>query len=571
MRTYAYGALAPTQNAELVSEQMFLAHRYKNKLIEIERARREKVDPVFKPHTEARAAWAKANPTLKLPKLVLPPKDDARVKAFTSEAYEASKQAQHESGVYWGTYLCIGDSVRRAAEDALKAPGRPLPGFQRFVESSQLVAVQTQGGLAVSDLLGSEDTQLRLVGEGRHRHLHFRIQSSDKGRAIWAVFPVIYHRALPEGASIKWARICRRRVGTKQVFSAQFVLDGVDEASRLPMPTADSVVGLDIGWRSFGDGSIRVSTWKDSTGQSGELRLPPRVRQRLQKVDDLRSIRDKNFNAAQEQLCAARRAQVEAQANATTAADAVAAWPAWLLEATQHAHAWMAPGKLAALLGTPNVLPRAAAPPRWRDHRFAGDEALFGALENWRKQDKHLLEWEANQRESVHRYRRELYRLFALQVARYAVVGVEEMDLREFAELPTKDEPKDEPVTKNARPKRFIAALSELRGCIKDAVARARGHYVELEPAYTTKTCAACGKVTAFDAAVELSHVCEHCGATWDQDDNAAENLLRAAGSWAASPARSQAEAGVQRKETRAALRRAKGLETRRARRSKPE
>jgi hypothetical protein len=43
IRVYQYGLKAPTQNADLVREQMILAHRYRNTLTEIERGRRSAI------------------------------------------------------------------------------------------------------------------------------------------------------------------------------------------------------------------------------------------------------------------------------------------------------------------------------------------------------------------------------------------------------------------------------------------------------------------------------------------------------------------------------------------------
>ncbi len=68
--------------------------------------------------------------------------------------------------------------------------------------------------------------------------------------------------------------------------------------------------------------------------------------------------------------------------------------------------------------------------------------------------------------------------------------------------------------------------MSELRGAIVNAV-RGRGGQVERVPAqHTTTTCHACGTVNEFNAAQNLEHTCSSCGTLWDQDGNAADNIL---------------------------------------------
>lgn len=42
-KIYNYGAKPPRENADRVGEQIWLAHRYHNRLIELERLRREPV------------------------------------------------------------------------------------------------------------------------------------------------------------------------------------------------------------------------------------------------------------------------------------------------------------------------------------------------------------------------------------------------------------------------------------------------------------------------------------------------------------------------------------------------
>jgi len=42
-----------------------------------------------------------------------------------------------------------------------------------------------------------------------------------------------------------------------------------------------------------------------------------------------------------------------------------------------------------------------------------------------------------------------------------------------------------------------------------------------------TKTCHACGSLEDFDAEASIYHTCSQCGARWDQDENAAKNMLK--------------------------------------------
>ena len=50
MRVYEYGAQAPRMNAPLVAEQMSLAHRYYNTLVELERRRRDEYEALMREH-----------------------------------------------------------------------------------------------------------------------------------------------------------------------------------------------------------------------------------------------------------------------------------------------------------------------------------------------------------------------------------------------------------------------------------------------------------------------------------------------------------------------------------------
>jgi hypothetical protein len=302
---------------------------------------------------------------------------------------------------------------------------------------------------------------------------------------------------------------------------------------------------------------MRVAMWQDKDGRNGELSLPLLLLERWRTCENLRSIQDKAMLAVLDELLSERRVAIERKL-----------WPEWLVEATRGAHAWQSRHRLVALtMKLREAIASGAAPGAAPDAALGAAAALYAKLEAWRKQDKHLYEWECNQRENVLAARRDIYRTFAAHVvAQYDEVRVEDLDLRDFAELPDEaqgDEP-DSPIKKNARPRRFKAALSELFGAMRDATLRAGGAWTTVDPAWTTQTCSVCGHREEFDAAKQLEHTCSACGATWDQDINARVNILRAPAERIVSTTRSRDE---KLKKSERARRRAEGLAKARAKR----
>lgn len=578
-RTYAYGAKGPIQNAEAVRQQLVRGVRYYNSRIEFLR--------------EYAVAQAEAT---RLPKAEC----EAARAAAHAKMLERERFERKHSGLYSGTYCCIEASTRQAAKMSVvvvaKREGRcarckePFaagdlitihakeklllgcakcsngPRYRRTDDGAGLVAVQVQYGMTPAKLLSGESTVARLVGTGKRRELWLRVGSEKVGgkghlQPVWAVFPVVYHRDIPAGARIKWVRLCTHRCGTHAKWSAQFVLEAPGETWSITSPTRGELA-IDVGWRDYGPSDperLRVATWVASDGTHGELRLPATMLARDTKVEDLRSIRDRNFSAARDALVAYLRAT-----------------PAQRLgicdrDQTRSLHQWRSPARLAALVV------------RWRQRMQAqpeNDPAMlqaFAAAEAWRKQDKHLLEWESHQREAIIRERREIYRIFARWVATHRKVTVEQLDLSDLARVA---QDPDDRLTPNSRAHRFDAGLSYLIAACKDAVWRAGGEWVEADPAMTTQWCHEGDHEERFDAAPSVRHACS-CGRSWDQDVNAALNLLSPPGglmAWQAARAprsppkpapRSRAKDPGPPGETGAERYRRISLERRRAKRSK--
>jgi hypothetical protein len=603
IRVYKYGLLPPTLNEPLVREQMRSAHRYRNQLIEIERARRAAVRAIYAAHPTLAAlvADAKASRILldeardiikrnrqktrarceseldrqraKLARVQrrattqalatarreLRPVIEAELKIIEDRAGELRRGARAICKTYWGTYLGI-----EAADDASRK--MPLydgdePNDPRFLrwegEGSVGVQIQSSKHLFTYALDGNDsrcrvisldrtERENRLSGRGLRSHARKKLmlRVSSEGRApVWAEWPMIQHRPFPAGSCIKWVKVHCRLTGTREHWSVDFTIEAPDS---LPAH-GQGVVGIDIGWRQINDNNastrndaprtshadassigrlgpterrqerggqrlkaeteLRVCAWASEDGRDmGDLRLTSHEISQLTKASSLRAIRDKNFDHVRTHL----RQMLDSIKT-----------PAWLSQACLHMMKWRSQAKLSSIVW------------KWRKERFVGDDEAFMLANAWRKQDRHLYQWESEQRMRALLMRREKYRTFAVSLAsKYETLVLEDridestkkMDLRPLAR---RDEPEErKELHEAARSQRFLAATSELRLALIHAFESRRGHVNYAACRDSTAACHECGLIQHWDHN-ELEHTCENreCNATWDQDDNAAQNL----------------------------------------------
>jgi transposase len=127
--------------------------------------------------------------------------------------------------------------------------------------------------------------------------------------------------------------------------------------------------------------------------------------------------------------------------------------------------------------------------------------------------------------DKVMRRREDFYRCRAKEIAEaYGLIVLDKMDLRQLALLEKGD---GQPTTlhKNVRHARVVAAVSVLREWIVKQAAKT-GAQINIMTVASSTTCHACG--TPVKSGPDLIRTCFACGANWDQDENAAINLLRA-------------------------------------------
>ncbi len=446
----------------------------------------------------------------------------AAVDGDFSERHRAARAAAVEGGLYWGSYLSVEQSCKSFRSG-------PPPRFKRFTGEGRVV-VQLQGGLSPAALHAGTDQRLRLHRLASRRtnrprpalvdcRVFIRVGTMpDRRSPVWAQADVTLHRPLPEDCQVKWAYLSRRRCnGTHWRWELQLVL------SRDSWDTGDAPasgrVGIDLGWRLLGEDRegkrhLRVAAWVGSDDQRGQLVIPADDLGRWARVEELRGQRDKMFN--------------EARAWLVAWAAGCESLPPWWEERAATLAQWRSPGRLAALVLF------------WRDNHFSGDAEAFSRMEGrlvtapggkrryvgWRKQDRHLFDWERAQHEKAVRWRNDLYRKFVADMRkRYRIAAVEATDWRDLTETPEVEE--GDPAAIAVCRQRFIASPGRLAALIAEGFA---GRLSRCNPANTTQTCHQCGMMDAFDAARELVRTCRRCGHTEDQDWRAAYNLLAASG-----------------------------------------
>ncbi len=550
VRVYRYGLLAPTTNALQVREQIRVAHAYRNTMTEIERGRRTAMrdlygkygdvasleEAVAQAEREVTTALAAvkahkgANRTSKVPPEMRRVLDDSRIKKrdslallrdarrrvkedpqtqaradeINATATELSKNAYQYSGCFWGQRQLVDDAMNLVRRMPLyDGPDPNDPRFARWTGEGSVNHQIIRGkdgdtGMPVADVEG-DDTRLRIerVPDRFNRPgrgwavLHLRVGSVGRD-PVFASWPMVMHRDMPLGARVKRAQVHVRKIGPREEWYVTLVVEGVFKRPEHPRAAA---VAVDLGWRSFPDGTIRVGTWAGTDGECGEIRLSARDVSGLHKAEELRSTRDRIFNEARTALVA----WIAGAANA----------PTWFSEETETVAQWRSQARMARFVA------------KWREHRFDGDREAYDAMERWRCSDHHLWKWESDQRVGALRNRREVYRVAAKRLAdRYDQLVVEKFDLRVFAERPKADEGS---VNETARANRQLVSPSECRACLVNAF---HGDVAEKSAVDTTRQCHGCQSVEHFDQANQLTHACKSCGREWDQDDNAAINLL---------------------------------------------
>jgi hypothetical protein len=354
------------------------------------------------------------------------------------------------------------------------------------------------GGADVGECVSGTHTFFRIDdARGKWRYARIRIGSTPGREPVWVAIPIVYHREIPAEARIKSVSVTRRMLAGKPRWSLNVTVSLPPVIPRL----GGQAIAVDLGWRLLPAG-VRTGYWADESGRHGEIQIATGdIRELRERVSGLRSTVDKNLEVFRAELVAflaTRSLDVE-----------------WTARAA-HLVQWRSPDRVAALVRW------------WADHRVEEDTDAFAGALAWRRQYLHLANWWRNLQDQMVARIREQYRGFAAHIARsdYRVLILENFDLRQVVEPAAEPTPAGKTPGRKASPYRQLVSPSVLRAALINACRREGLEVRMVEAAYSTATCHACHTTETWDQAGNLIHRCGSCGALWDQDHNAALNLL---------------------------------------------
>ena len=433
------------------------------------------------------------------------------------EIFKKTRQEFAAKGLFWPNYNEIGNRFLTARKLILKkrAQGKPSQlRFQKFIGTGCLV-VQIPRGMPVeqfykggNNFLSIEpafDTsvwQIPFRGERRRAcRTTLKVRTGSNGRApIWFRLPFIFHRPLPKNGLIKEVKVIRRRKpNNKWKWSINFFVECPEESIKKPVfLKKKEAVAIDLGWRRKKEG-LRVGFWTDSEGNKGEIILDNSYLNTLQRLQDLQSIIDQEFNAFKDEMV--KELEKYDRNEITALFDNISKWKS--------------PNKYTNILFY------------WIDNRFSGDEKLWNIYTSWRKRHIHLWTWFGNLFRKLAGRRNQFYRDISNRFAyEYKVVLVKDSDL---STLLIKGNPEEETQKQNSvrRRQSKLASCGVLRDYIKWACFKYSADYRELSSINTTKICHKCGEIMEginFEKNIVVR--CPKCFSDFDQDENSTRNML---------------------------------------------
>lgn len=561
---WEYGLRMPTENVSLIEDQLWEAQKYNNKLVELERKRREKEKKFFLGFPEFNALYQTASRLKEVREKLRkkrngkkPSKKEQEARKAASTAYynslaslrEKEKEMREDKGIkavleqyvvtcckeernvgsggergktecYWGTYLLVEgavDAASKAKRDIAvshELEHGPVPRFRRW---------RREG------LLGVQFQPRKRKGKSAYFYTEDALNGSDSRFQIGAIDPT----AWDAGRSPKQrtcVRLCVKTEKRKPLFGVWPLY------MHRPLPKGAKIVKAVIVRRMRAQRPI----WKLQltleppegyrTGECGNGIVCLDIGWRRIEGDQTMRVaywQDEHGNQEEVRMdprtysgfVKVEKLQGTRDKLFNELKETLYAWakairpPEWLWDILRY-------------------LPKAKSQERyhnlhraWGRDRWENDEAGWALLNTWVHRDRHLWQWQANLRSKLQNRRSQDYKLLGKRLAeRYDTLVFTNFDLRE-----TQKKPKDEDLEPGEHKKRWQqnkANCSDLRDRVINAFKARGGQVFHVDPHLVTRTCRFCSHAGEWENPEELVHTCAKCGESWDRDTNSTHNMF---------------------------------------------
>ena len=580
LKVYKYGLRAPTQNANLVFEQMKNAHKYNNFLIEIERGRRSYVRSLLsnssttiisiqseiadlkKKYAEIDKEIKSQHSTMRSRTSTKTDKDDLKqvrevwetkekelsaaiklawkdpevlkeLALVKTRKNEITNLARKYCNVYWGTYLLIEAAVEASAK---KLPLFEDPKFKRWEDTGQ-IGVSDQDGFISANIFNANNTCIKIdqvddsafYSEKRSErrvkcktNLHVRVGSTTKDeKGKGAGKPIFATFPMTMHRPLPEGSTIRGvKINLKKVGNYQeWSADFIVDMTKVLEPTdkAKGEVCLDIGWRDMTDSNSNKYFRMGKTRDYQDL--VEEIKTNSDIVADIKKASD--IRSIRDKNFDKIKGQLQTFIKNNDV-------PEWLKTKAQYVHLWKSNKKLIAIAKY------------WQNNRFAGDEKIFGDKCYFDKQakklvndhgitgyiyhDNHLYNWECCQRSKALKHRKEEYRKIAAKLsAKYKTLILEDFNISDVSKKPEADAKED---MAKARSNKTIGAPSELKEALVNAFTQHKGNVLFVNPKNTSANCNNCGEYQKLDSS-DFIHTCTKCKKSYDREDNATANIMK--------------------------------------------
>ena len=371
---------------------------------------------------------------------------------------------------------------------------------------------EKQDGVWFSELFAGnskEDRRFAILSKDESRkkiRLRLRVimaGGATKASKVYQEFDWIYHRPIPEDAQIQNGKILRTRAGDKFRYDLVLTLR-LPDIDKIAPNDLDGTIGIDIGFRKSGDTVLIATVMSDEvSSKPQEIKAPTEMVSALEHVINLQSELDDAATDLGRTITPLLKANPPPQDH-----QKYRLWKSIAQRPSNETLSYEKAYKFAIWLNNePDTFPKEITE---KVHTW------------WRSYSRKYREIHNRRRKQL-THRKHFYREAAASiVAQRKLIVLEKIPLNKFAE--TKD--KDTKLNNRARAQRFLASLSEFREAIKNAADREGVPCIEVNPAYTSKTCSDCGSLNKALKA-EKKWTCPSCGVVHDRDTNAANNLQK--------------------------------------------